>query len=70
MKVLRACYSTSKKKAEKNKKYVLKPIYHKKDANVTKYLNKYKTFENWALCFEKVAQQDLFPHTVHCAILC
>lgn len=67
MKVLRACYSTR----EKNwKKDVSKLIYHKKDENVTKNFNKYKTFENWALCFEKVVQQDLFPHTVHCAILC
>lgn len=69
MKVLRACYSTRKKKKTEKKK-VLKLIYYKKDANVTKHFNKYKTFENWALCFEKVAQQDLFPHTVHCAILC
>lgn len=59
-----------RKKTEKKKKDASKLIHHKKDENVTKNFNKYKTFENWALCFEKVVQQDLFPHSVHCAILC
>lgn len=58
------------KKKKPGKKKVLKQIYHKKDENVTKHVNICKTFENWALCFEKVVQQDLFPHTAHCAILC
>lgn len=50
------------------KKKALELIYHEKDENVPTNFNKYKTFENWAPCFEKVVQQYPLPHTVHCAI--
>lgn len=46
----------------------LKLIYHEKDENLSTNFNKHITFENWALCSEKVVQQHPFPHTVHCVI--
>lgn len=55
---------TQKQVTEKRKK-PLKLIYNEKYKNVPSFFHKYKTCENWALCFEKVVQQYPFPHTVH-----
>lgn len=66
-KVLRACYNT-KAKHRNNKKKSFKTDLPWERWKSIKIFNKYITFENWALCSEKVVQQHPCPHTVHCAI--